>query len=81
MWMTGSREILGKLDKQHAQIRVFVQPHNVGKRVEWSSFAGLIGRCPYHQVRPLSEILRNATPLATTPTIPQRCWLTSRHAG
>ena len=32
----GSREILGKLDKQHAQIRVFVQPHNMGKGVEWS---------------------------------------------
>jgi len=27
----GSREILGELGKQHAQIRVFLQPHNMGK--------------------------------------------------
>src|SRR5208282_5519004 len=27
----GSREILGELEKQHAQIRVFLQPHNMGK--------------------------------------------------
>ncbi len=27
----GSREILGELEKQHAQIRVSLQPHNMGK--------------------------------------------------
>ncbi len=27
----GSREILGELEKQHAQIRVFLQPGNMGK--------------------------------------------------
>ena len=27
----GSREILGELEKQHAQIRVFLQPRNLGK--------------------------------------------------
>jgi glycosyltransferase involved in cell wall biosynthesis len=27
----GSREILGELEKQHPQIRVFLQPHNMGK--------------------------------------------------
>jgi glycosyltransferase involved in cell wall biosynthesis len=27
----GSREILGELEKQHTQIRVFLQPHNMGK--------------------------------------------------
>jgi glycosyltransferase involved in cell wall biosynthesis len=27
----GSREILGELVKQHTQIRVFLQPHNMGK--------------------------------------------------
>jgi glycosyltransferase involved in cell wall biosynthesis len=27
----GSREILGELEKQHPQIRVFLQPHNLGK--------------------------------------------------
>src|SRR6202167_3176430 len=27
----GSREILGELEKQHAQLRVFLQPHNMGK--------------------------------------------------
>ncbi|MBZ5657229.1 MAG: glycosyltransferase family 2 protein [Acidobacteriia bacterium] len=27
----GSREILAELEKQHQQIRVFLQPHNIGK--------------------------------------------------
>ena len=27
----GSREILSELEKEHAQIRVFLQPHNMGK--------------------------------------------------
>ena len=27
----GSREILGELEKQHPQMRVFLQPHNMGK--------------------------------------------------
>jgi glycosyltransferase involved in cell wall biosynthesis len=27
----GSREILGELEKQHAQLRIFLQPHNMGK--------------------------------------------------
>ncbi len=27
----GSREILGELEKQYAQVRVFLQPHNLGK--------------------------------------------------
>src|SRR5580658_2934142 len=27
----GSREILGELEKEHAQLRIFLQPHNMGK--------------------------------------------------